>query len=166
MRKRWREMKPPSHLKIVCWTWPRTNHGIRLLQAAVATILLTACSPGNPQKASSETIAKGAEVYEMACAQCHYDGHASAANPSLIGSPTLQANPSAIVGIILHGQSGKSLVDGKPLGGIMPAQAYLTDPEIAAVVTYIRSQFAGISAEVTPAQVQQIRASPPRLTHD
>lgn len=97
----------------------------------------------------------------MACAQCHYDGKASAANPALVGSPALQAAPSTVIDIILNGQSGKSLIDGKRLSGIMPAQAYLTDAEIAAVVTYIRHEFAGISAEVTPSQVQQIRAVRP-----
>ena len=80
-------------------------------------------------------------------------------HPALRGSPALMGDPDAVISIILNGQSGLSVVDGKPLHGIMPAQAYLTDEEIASVVTFIRSEFAGISAEVAPAAVGRVRAA-------
>lgn len=109
-----------------------------------------------------ETLAKGEEIYSMACAQCHYDGLAGSMHPALRGSPILSGDPENTIAIILHGQSGRSVVDGKLLKGIMPAQAYLTDDEISIVVTYIRSEFAGIPAEVPPALVRQVRETPKR----
>ena len=133
------------------------------MQATGAVILcvflVVGCQPSKSKPASPETLAKGGEVYGMACAQCHYDGLSGSMHPALRGSPALMGDPDAVISIILNGQSGLSVVDGKPLHGIMPAQAYLTDEEIASVVTFIRSEFAGISAEVAPAAVGRVRAA-------
>jgi mono/diheme cytochrome c family protein len=39
----------------------------------------------------------------------------------------------------------------------MPAQAYQTDEQIAAVLTYVRNSFGNVASPVTPAQVKALR---------
>ena len=41
----------------------------------------------------------------------------------------------------------------------MPAQSYLTDQQIADVLTYIRSSFGNKSSAITAADVKAVRAS-------
>ncbi len=121
-------------------------------------MLLTACGRAPvAEVAQADEAPSGEQVFEMSCAVCHYDGSASPTAPALAGSPVLKQGAGAAISIILHGQSGKSLVDGKPFNGVMPAQEYLSDAEIAAVVTYVRSKFGGEQAPVPPALVKQLR---------
>lgn len=97
-------------------------------------------------------------MYEMSCAQCHYDGTGNPAAPDLKGSPIFRQPPAALVEIILKGQSGVSIVNGEKLGGMMPAQESLTDEEIAAITAYTRDVFGGIKEAVPPAEVARLRA--------
>jgi mono/diheme cytochrome c family protein len=91
-------------------------------------------------------LATGEALYGLNCASCHYDGRATDTMPALIGSPAL-ATPTQVARIILHGQRGT---------GIMPAQDYLTDEEIAAIVEYVRHEFAGKTERVS---VEEIRGA-------
>jgi mono/diheme cytochrome c family protein len=123
-----------------------------MIQAVLAIFL-----PFSPCAAQDVT---GAELYEASCAMCHIDGTANAPNPALVGSPIVNGPPEGVVRIILRGQSGQSLIDGKPGGGIMPAQATLSDQEIAEIVTYVRATFGDKeeAAGVSPEFVAKIRA--------
>jgi len=134
------------------------------LQAALpcvfSVMLLTACGKAPaPEVARAEDVPSGEQVFAMSCAVCHYDGSASATAPPLAGSPVLKQSADAVIDIILRGQSGKTLVDGKPFNGVMPAQEYLSDAEIAAVVAYVRSKFGGVEAAVSADAVKKLRAA-------
>lgn len=104
----------------------------------------------------AEQLAAGAQVYEMTCAQCHFAGEGGPAAPPLTGSAAL-ARPESVFKIILQGQRGESVVNGRKLNGIMPAMSYLTDEEVAAVTAYLRKQFGGKSEAVPPTDVAQAR---------
>ncbi len=93
----------------------------------------------------------------MYCAMCHLDGSASFPNPALKGSEFLAGPAENTIKVILFGQSGISKIDGKVTGGIMPPQAGLTNDEIAAIVNYVRTEFAGKTDPVTPSQVEALR---------
>jgi len=97
-------------------------------------------------------LAAGAGVYEMNCAQCHVDGKGGPVAPALVGTEIVKGPAKAIVEVILKGQKGKVLVDGKPFAAPMAPLDYLTDEEIAAVTAYVRKQFGGVG-EVVPVQV-------------
>ncbi len=121
----------------------------------VAFVLLAACS----RPAAEISQVSGAEVYEMACAQCHYDGSGDAFNPSLRTSSIVKGTPEALLRVLLEGQRGKSLIEGKLANGVMPSQAYLTDEELAAVANYIRQEMAGVPSSVSPSEAARARAS-------
>ncbi len=94
----------------------------------------------------------GRETFESVCAQCHGNGHGDSVNPPLIGSKVLAGPPLETINVILHGQSGKSVVNG-----LMPAQATLRDVEIANVVAYVRATFANQSEAIPPELVAKAR---------
>lgn len=125
---------------------------------------LSGCKDASPQ--STEAVpsipaaalrAEGSEVYEVACALCHYAGEGSALAPDLKGSPVLAGPPEETITIILRGRQNQSVVNGKRFNGIMPKQDTLTDREIAAVVAYVRDQFAGKEDVAQPADVAAMR---------
>lgn len=109
------------------------------------------------EPASPDVISAGADVYELSCAMCHYDGSGSPAAPPLKGSPVVAESAEAVILTILKGRQGQAIVDGKPFNGLMPAQATLSDEEIAAVVAFVRKQFGGVDSAVKPSEVAALR---------
>jgi mono/diheme cytochrome c family protein len=103
---------------------------------------------------------QGEALYEQNCAQCHYAGEGNPQVPSLIGSASVNKSAENLLQIILRGQAGVSMKDGKKIMGVMPAQDYLNDVEIAAVATYVRREFGQVKEPVQPSLVAKIRALP------
>jgi nitrite reductase (NO-forming) len=62
-----------------------------------------------------------------------------------------------LIEIVLKGQSGEIMVNGKKYNTDMPAQAYLTDEQIADVLTYVRSSWGNKYPAVKPTQVKAQR---------
>ena len=89
----------------------------------------------------------------MGCANCHYAGEASPTTPALVGSAAVRGDPTTLSKIILQGQRNESVVEGRKLNGIMPAMAYLSDEEIAAVTAHVRQRFGGTAEAIDPAKV-------------
>ena len=113
--------------------------------------------PGVPlgaQTAITQTGEKqqmsGAAVYNSKCSSCHQaNGQGMpGAFPPLVDSPYVVDDPAIPVRIVLRGMQGPIEVKGVQYNGMMPAWAdLLSDEEIAAVVSYIRSELGGNSAE-------------------
>lgn len=123
-------------------------------------LLLCSCRP-TPSRGNLDVAnISGEEVYSMNCAQCHFAGSGSANAPDLVGSPMVAGPPERLVSIILHGQKGKTVVNGQLFRGVMPAQDYLTDAETAAVTRYVRATFAGINEAVPEELVRRVRTTP------
>jgi len=102
-------------------------------------------------------LQQGEELYSQNCATCHYGGGGGGQNPSLFTSSIVKGSPEGLMKVILHGQRGVSMVDGRKLNGIMPAQAYLNDVEVAAIATYVRREFGKVEEPVQPAVVSRFR---------
>ena len=60
-----------------------------------------------------------------------------------------RARPLDIRGVIL-GQSGEMTVNGKPYNGTMIPLNYLSDDDVANVLTYVRSAWGNDAPSVTP----------------
>lgn len=131
--------------------------------AGILLCSFLACSPPPVSSPKSEPPAfalvreEGAEVYAQNCAQCHGAGEGNGLNPALRESKVVQGDPAQIAKIIIQGQRGVSELNGQKLGGIMPGLSYLTDQEIAAVLTYIRAEYGGITEPILPDQVKAVR---------
>ena len=102
-------------------------------------------------------LATGAEIYSQSCTMCHYDGAGNPAAPDLKSSSYLTGEPGKLITIILEGQNRVSIVNGKKFNGYMPKMDYLTDEEVAAVATYVRSTMAEQHETISAEQVKALR---------
>lgn len=110
----------------------------------------------------------GEAVYKRNCQACHQpngQGLASAF-PPLDGSPWVNGAPERLSAIVLYGIKGEIEVAGQTYKGLMPAfQDKLSEEEIAAVASYVRSSWSNESGVVEPSLVKAVasqykRASP------
>ncbi len=118
------------------------------------------------QKAGPATAAAAAEpvsgelVYSTICMPCHQAGGTGVEGryPPLAGSEWLARDASIPVRIVLNGLTGPIQVKGVAYANEMPPQgAQLSDAEIAAVLTYVRSSFGNKAGPVDEALVKKLR---------
>ena len=107
--------------------------------------------------------AQGQKIYNLYCAACHQaDGNGSTSQnvPPLAGSDwVLPKDPSRIIRIVLNGLSGPITVNGKQWGqaAMLPWRDALTDPDVAAVLTYVRSSWGNKAPAVKADEVKPLR---------
>ena len=109
---------------------------------------------------AQQTLAQiGKGVYGN-CQTCHQPTGAGIPNqfPPLAGSEWVNGSEKRVVAILLKGIQGPLTVEGKTFNGAMPAwEKTLSDKKIAAVATYIRSEFGNKSPEISEAKVAAAR---------
>lgn len=101
----------------------------------------------------------GAAVYQKNCMACHQaNGEGMAAVfPPLAGNANITDKTAYIAETIIKGKSGKITVNGADYNGMMPPMAYMSDADIAAVVNYVNSKFAGGSETISAEAVKAVR---------
>ena len=111
-----------------------------------------------PSKTSKQ---RGNDVYKKYCLTCHQadGGGVPRMNPPLIKTSYITGNKSKLIKWVLQGSVEKVAIDGQNYSNNMPAQAYLTDQQIADVLTFIRSSFGNKSSAVLAADVKTVRVS-------
>ncbi len=95
--------------------------------------------------------ADGAQVYAANCVACHQATGAGLPGvfPPLAASEWVAAADKVPVNILLHGITGKLTVKDVAYSGQMPAfKEKLNDDEIAAVLSYVRSNFGNSAGKI------------------
>ncbi|MDJ1498140.1 cytochrome c [Cytophagaceae bacterium DM2B3-1] len=112
-----------------------------------------------PATTESPVVA-GKRIYEQQCLTCHQvDGSGVPhLNPPLIKTSFVLGPKEKLVSILLNGLSGVE-VEGDYYANPMPSFEFLTDQEIADVLTYIRSDFTNNADAVPAALVKSQRAA-------
>jgi cbb3-type cytochrome c oxidase subunit III len=114
--------------------------------------------------ASAPSGRSGAQIFAANCAACHSaHGQGGKVAPPLAGNPDVAAtDPSKMIATIVKGRSGPLVVNGKTYNGKMPAwTGQLSNAEIAAVATYVRSSWGNAASAVTE---QQVAAAGPAVS--
>jgi len=133
---------------------------MNMLKHTLALLVATTALAGfvHAQDAAADQLAEGKKNYMLICVACHQPTGAGlpAVFPPIIKSPYVNGSAERFAAIILKGNAGPFIMDGKPFNQIMPAQeAMLTDEKIALIMTYVRASFentpAPVSAEVVAA---------------
>ncbi len=144
----------------------------KLLLGVVSLYFLMACSGSGkkdsdgqfaPPTASSksETLENhpGQPLYKQHCSVCHQaDGSGVPGMfPPLTESDYIQGDLKHLVGIIVQGLEGPITVKGVEYNSLMPGLPYLTDGEIAHILSYVRQSFGNKASEVSESEVAEIR---------
>lgn len=106
----------------------------------------------------------GKQLFGAKCAACHQASGLGVAGvfPPVAASEWVLGDEKILANILLHGINGEMVVKGNTYKGAMPAWNMLSDDEIAAVLTYIRSDWGNaappIKAETIKSQRELTKA--------
>jgi len=112
--------------------------------------------------ASAGATADGAAIFAARCAPCHQATGSGLPGvfPPLAGSNWVNGRDTTVIQILLHGIQGTLTVNGASYNGNMPTfGAQLSDAEIAAVLTHVRSHWGNKTGPISAAQVATQRSA-------
>lgn len=101
----------------------------------------------------------GEKLYNIYCASCHQrDGKGDSNRfPPLDQSEWVNGDKRRLIGIMLEGMDGPITVKGQSYNGLMPPFSFLSDDDIAKILTYIRLNFDNNSSAVSKEEVARMR---------
>ena len=99
-------------------------------------------------------------MYIQYCLSCHQENGEGQEGlyPPLVNSEYVVGDKEWLIKNVLYGQQGPIVVNGKEYNNIMTPLDYLTDQEIAQVLTYVRKVFGEGASPVTANEVRLVRA--------
>jgi mono/diheme cytochrome c family protein len=124
------------------------------------SILKDVPSPYASLAAPSGPTDPGEQTYQTVCAACHQATGAGlpGAFPPLAGSEYANGDAETMIRIVIAGLQGPVTVKGQQFNSMMPPPPGLDDEKIAAVLTWVRSNFGNKASKVEKSQVAEIRA--------
>lgn len=155
-----------------------TAHRILFALVIAATLALAVSCGGKEAPESSKAAGEasapsggvttstvsGADLYNMRCVSCHQPTGQGTPGvyPPLAGSEVVNGPAEIPIKIVLKGLTGPVVVRGNKFEGTMPAFGVgieMTDEEVAAVLTHVRSQWGNTGGPVTAEEVARVRES-------
>ena len=106
--------------------------------------------------ARNPVASSGGQIFATKCAGCHQAaGQGTSAYPPLNGNVhVIAADPKEMIATIVNGRSGLLVVNGTSYNGKMPTwKGQLSNADIAAVATFVRSAWTNKASGVTEQQV-------------
>ncbi|HEX7904146.1 MAG TPA: c-type cytochrome [Chitinophagaceae bacterium] len=106
------------------------------------------------------TMERGKKVYTQYCITCHQPdgGGVPGLNPPLEKTTYVLGSKTKLIRIVLKGMDTHEEIDGETYSNIMAPHNFLTDQQIADVLTYVRNSFGNKAIAVTPGDVKYVRA--------
>jgi mono/diheme cytochrome c family protein len=132
--------------------------------AQVVDTAVAVNAAGTNARSLEERVATGGKLYAAHCAACHQaNGQGlTGAFPPLAGSDYLASGGSAMaIKVVLNGLKGPITVNGKDFNSVMPNLSYLSDSEVADVITFVLNSWGNSWGEVNSAEVAAVRAGNP-----
>jgi len=121
----------------------------------------TASSEGSvPDSLTASLEPNGAAIFSAQCSACHQATGLGIPGvfPPLAGSEWMLADAAVPVAIVHDGLQGKIEVAGNQYQGVMPKfDGQLSDAELAAVLSYARSQWGNDASAISPGTVTEHR---------
>jgi mono/diheme cytochrome c family protein len=120
-------------------------------------------APGNgktEQPSLTASIKRGETVFMQNCLACHQANGAGVPNlnPPLIQTKYVLGEKKELITILLHGLTGEIQIGDDTYNGTMPPHNFLSDQQIADVLTYVRNSFGNKASLVKPAEVKAVRS--------
>ncbi|MDB5235720.1 MAG: hypothetical protein JWR44_2713 [Hymenobacter sp.] len=119
-------------------------------------------TPAKPAAAgvSSAVLLRGKSIYTQYCLTCHQadGGGVDGLNPPLSKTDYVLGDKTRLTKVLLNGLQGVD-INGEEYHNVMPSQDYLTDQQMADVLTYVRNSFGNKASAVTAGEVKAVRAA-------
>ena len=139
----------------------RTRSSRNVLAVALGAALFAGMLAAHAGSSSTALAAmSGQSIFDTNCSTCHGSNGSGQPGvfPPLAGNPDVNAkDPKTIIGIVKHGLNVTKTILGKQYTGGMPAWSQLSNADIAAVLTYVRSSWGNHAPAVTEAQVAAVK---------
>lgn len=132
-----------------------------LLLFALVLAPLAACTDSSTPPPDDATMALGERIYRTNCNTCHQgEGQGMpGVFPPLTETEWVTGDKGRLIRLTLNGLNGPMTVNGVEYNSVMTPHDFLSDDQIAAVLTYIRQSFGNQASAVTPAEVAAVRAA-------
>lgn len=113
------------------------------------------------QPLPKESMERGKKVYDQYCMPCHMNDGTGVPrlNPPLVKTSYVIGDKKVFIGIILKGFEEQVEIDGEYYQNVMAPHDFLTDEQVADVVTYVRNSFGNKASAATVAEVKAFRAT-------
>ena len=108
-----------------------------------------------------EALLPGMKVYQTYCASCHMMSGKGAPgmNPPLIDTKWVLGDKERLIKVVLNGLSDPIEIKGEIYQNIMASHAFLTDQQIADVLSFIRNNWGNSASYITVDEVAETRAN-------
>ncbi|MCG2595817.1 copper-containing nitrite reductase [Ramlibacter sp. XY19] len=105
----------------------------------------------------------GQALFAGTCSVCHQGNGAGMAGvfPPLAKSDYLAGDLKRVIDVVLHGLSGKVVVNGQEYNSVMPPMNQLNDDEVANILTYVMNSWGNPGGAISKEDVKQRRAARP-----
>lgn len=137
---------------------------MKIYQYTIVTLLLvaghaTVYAQSKDKAPDAAVLERGKNLYEQNCLACHQaDGSGvPGLNPPLTKTKWVLGDKKQLIAVLLNGMDEEIEIDGEPYHNVMPPLNYLSDQEIADVLTYVRNSFTNKASTVTAAEVTAAR---------
>jgi mono/diheme cytochrome c family protein len=134
-----------------------------ILLGLIAAVALAGCAKGAKSTVApangGSVAAQGSKIFLVSCASCHQTNGEGVPGtfPPLAGNAVVAGDPVKVIHIVKYGLTGRVVVAGKTFNGMMPAwSSQLSDADIAAAITYVRSSWGNHASPVTADQVSAV----------
>jgi mono/diheme cytochrome c family protein len=116
-----------------------------------------------PEEIETEIAADllpGKQVYDTYCLPCHMPNGMGAPgmNPPLVGTEWVLGDKERIIKVVLQGLNEPVEIKGEIYQNAMASHAFLSDQQIADVLTYVRQSWGNDAEAVEPREVARVRA--------
>ena len=107
---------------------------------------------------TAQSIANGKTIYASSCVSCHQSDGGGMPNmiPPLTKTSFVLGDKKVLINVLLKGMSHQD-VDGESYHNVMPAFDYLSNQEIADVLTFVRNNFGNKAKAISEAEVEAVR---------
>lgn len=137
------------------------QHPFVRLAPVLACAWLAGCGGGEPAPGTTaQTLSPGARLYLQNCVACHQRSGQGVpgVQPALTGTAVTIGDPEALLAWVMYGVRPENLPKGA-YRGVMPQFAYLSDADLAELMTYVRTSFGNSASAVGPELVAKVRAA-------
>lgn len=111
-----------------------------------------------------EVATLGEQMYYTYCGACHQQSGMGASGrfPSLVETEWVTGEKKRLIEVVMYGLEGPIEVNGESYNGQMPQHSFLSDEQIAQVLTYIRQNFGNKASPITADEVFAVRSQTER----